>query len=252
MVKISKNDRVLEIVLNRPEVRNALNQEMILELTGVFKNASESEDVLVIVVKGSGKSFCAGADLNYMKSFLNSSKKENIEDATILSNLFETIDNCPHPIIAKVHGAATGGGIGIVSLCDIVACEKQTKFIFAEARVGIVPSVISSYVLSKLGYSSAMELMLTGDTFDATTALNKNLVHFVGNDSEVDEYILKKIDSFNNVGYNATRHTKRLIKKINKHSIPEDLKNYCIELIADVRVSEEAKKGIESFFKKRK
>ncbi len=252
MLKVSKNNRVVEIVLNRPEVRNALNREMILKLTEAFKDVSKSKDVLVVVVKGAGKSFCSGADLNYMRSFINSSREENVEDATILSNLFETIDKCPHPIIAKVHGAASGGGIGIVSLCDIVACEIQTKFLFAEAKVGIVPSVISSYVLFKLGYSSAMELMLTGDTFDATTALNKNLVHFVGNDLQVDEYILKKIDSFNNVGYSATRHTKRLIKKINRHSIPDDLKNYCIELIADVRVSEEARKGIESFFKKRK
>lgn len=252
MVEVTKNNRVVEIVLNRPEVRNALNKEMILKLTNAFETVNKDQDVLAVFVKGSGKSFCSGADLNYMKSFINSSREENIKDATALSRLFEAIDSCPHPIIAKVQGAATGGGVGIVSLCDIVACESKTKFIFAEAKVGIVPSVISSYVLSKLGYSSAMELMLTGDVFDATTALNKNLVHFVGNESEIDEYISKKIDSLSSVGYNAVRHTKKLIKKINRHLIPDDLKQYCIELIADVRVSEEAKKGISSFFEKRK
>ncbi len=250
MVKVSNKNKVVEILLDRPKVRNAMNEEMIKEITTVFKDLNSSLDVLLIVIKGSGKSFCAGADLNYMKSFIGQSREENIKDATALSKMFEIINDCPHPIIAKVHGHVAGGGVGIVSLCDIVAAVNDTKFSFAEAKIGMVPSVISSYVLFKIGYSSALELMLTGETFNATTAFDKKLVHFVGNLKDVDEYILKKIDEFKSVGYNATRHTKKLIKTIHK-KIPDELKRHCIELIADVRVSKEAQDGIKSFFKNR-
>ena len=250
MLKISNKNKVVEILLDRPKVRNALNKEMIKEITEVFKDLNSSLDILLVVIKGSGKSFCAGADLNYMKSFVGLSKEENIKDATALSEMFEIINDCPHPIIAKVHGHVAGGGIGIVSLCDIVAAVNDTKFSFAEAKLGIVPSVISPYVLFKMGYSSALELMLTGATFNATTAFDKKLVHFVGNTKDVDGYILKKIDEFKNVGYNATRHTKKLIKTIHK-KIPDELKKYCIELIANVRVSKEAQDGIRSFFESR-
>ena len=249
MVKVSEKGKIFDIVLDRPSVLNALDQKMISKISDTFLELNASKNVNGIIISGNGKSFCAGADLNYMKSFASLSREENLKDAKDLSYMFEQIYNCPHPVVVRAQGHIAGGGIGLVSLGDIVACEENAKFSFGEVKLGMVPSVISQYIVNKIGYSSALELMLTGETFDAEKALQKNLVHFVGSSGKVDEFISEKINTINSVGYNALRHTKKLIKKFSETT---DLKRYCIELIADVRTSKEAQERIEKFFKTKK
>ncbi len=176
-IEILKEGCVTTIWLNRPDLHNAMNDVMIAELTEVFQAVGEQTDLKVVVLRGKGKSFCAGADLNYMKGIAGFGFEENVEDGKRLANLFRSIYVCPVPTIAVVHGAAFGGANGILAACDIVIAEENTTFAFSEVKLGIAPATISPFVIRRIGEFGAKELMMTGKRFKGAEAEKWHLVN---------------------------------------------------------------------------
>src|SRR5437870_8755150 len=176
MLIVDVQKPVARVTLDRPDTHNAFNDELIPLVTDAFKELGSRNDVRVIVLGGNGKSFCAGADLNWMKRMVQYSHEENIEDARRLAGMYLAIAKCPKPIVARVHGAALGGGAGLVAACDIPVAASGTLFGFTEVRLGIIPAVISPYVIGKIGVSAARELFLTGERFEAAKAAQIGLV----------------------------------------------------------------------------
>src|SRR5688572_22344099 len=173
----STDGAVMKVELSRPEVHNAFNRLLIAELQEVFQSvgAQPPGEVRVVVLSGSGPSFCAGADVNWMKASLEFTHEENIADATRMADMFATIDKCPIPVVCRAHGAALGGGAGLVAVTDIVVAEEGTRFAFSEAKLGIAPAVISPFVLRKIGQGNARALFFTAERFDAQRALQIGL-----------------------------------------------------------------------------
>ena len=163
-ITLNQNSGVSWLALNRPEIHNAMNAEMIAELTEVYKSFEDTQE-RAVVLTGNGKSFCAGADLNYMKGIAEFGIKENVEDGKRLAKLFKSIYDCPIPTIALVHGSAFGGANGLLAACDIVIAEEDTIFAFSEVKLGIAPATIAPFVIKRIGEFGAKELMMTGKRF---------------------------------------------------------------------------------------
>ena len=237
--------------LNRPEVHNAMNAEMIAELTEVFSSFGKTKDLRAVVLTGNGKSFCAGADLNYMKSIATLGFNENVEDGKKLANLFKSVYDCPIPTIALIHGSAYGGANGLLAACDIVIAELNTTFAFSEVKLGIAPATIAPFVIKRIGEFGAKELMMTGKRFKASEAHKWNLVNHVY-DSEKDENPLNGIiKQFESSAPEAVKETKILIRTIFGKDIEEGI-DFTSKLIAKLRASEEGQEGMAAFLEKRK
>jgi methylglutaconyl-CoA hydratase len=248
---IQKKQDVITIYLNRPDVHNAMNEQLMKDLTSYFKRIYNDIDIRIIVLTGKGKSFCAGADLNWMKSMANYSLEENIQDSKLLSNLFEAIYNCPKPVIAKINGHAFGGGLGLFAVCDIAIAVPNCKFAFSEVKLGIIPSVISTYIARRLNFSNMRRLFITGERFNSEYAEKIGLIDFVVEDEEIDNLIQKYVDILKSSGPIAIKEIKRLINACETMDI-EKYKKYTIETISKLRVSEEGQDGINAFLEKRK
>src|SRR5262245_1675142 len=173
---------VVRVTLNRPDVRNAFNEELIAELTAWAESVEVNGPSRVAVLAGAGKMFCAGADLAWMSKMIAYSHEENVRDARAMAGMFEALDRLPIPLIGRVHGAALGGGVGLAAVCDIVVAAEDAIFGFTEVKLGIIPAVISPYVLAKIGRSAARELFLTGGRFSSSRAREIGLVHAVGDE----------------------------------------------------------------------
>ena len=232
------------MTLNRPEVHNAFNDEMITEAIDLFRGAGD-RDVRAIVLRGSGSNFCAGADLNWMSQMIRYTREQNVRDSSNLARMYATINECELPVIGRIQGAAIGGGVGLVAVCDIVLCTRDAKFGLAEVKLGILPAVISPYVISKIGQTHARALFLTGERFDAERALRIGLVHAIADD--VDDVIKQLMTS----GPEAVRECKKLIAHVAASDLVEAIP-YTIEAIAARRVSEEGQAGMSAFLKKEK
>lgn len=193
---ISKRNNVLYVTLTRPEAHNALNAEMITGLTKTFSEIKKDKSILAAVLTGDGPSFCAGGDLNWMRESLKFKLAQNIKDTQKLSNMYEAIFSCPVPVLAFVQGNVMGGGVGLAAVCDIVAAHPDTKFCFTEVRLGLVPSVISPYVLRKMPESAARPLMLTAEVFKADHAHKINFVHFVGDKRSEPNFYREQTESY--------------------------------------------------------
>jgi methylglutaconyl-CoA hydratase len=248
-----KND-VAEVSLNRPEVHNAFNETLIAELTDTFRDLAANDKVRVVVLSGEGKSFCAGADLNWMSKMKNYSMEQNIEDSRKLADMFHTINECPKAVIGKVHGAALGGGVGLVAVCDYVIATMDTKFGLTEVQLGLVPAVISPFVLAKMGESYARVWFMSGDRFTAERAEHMNLIH----DTAYDHATLQlrtrhAVRDFLRAGPNAAREAKKLIADVQKlQGNREKLVQHTSEVIARLRVSKEGQEGMEALLVKTK
>lgn len=240
---------VWEIRLNRPEIHNAFNDELIGKITEAFKNLSKNKEARLIVLTGEGRSFCAGADLNWMKSMVNYTEEENKQDSEKLYEMFEAIDQCPVPIMAAVNGHALGGGMGLVSVCDFALTHEKTKFGFTETRLGLIPSVISSFCMAKIGENQARAWFISGERFDASQAKNMGLVHDVCTVEEFESKKTEWIDSFLQAGPIAARAAKRLVRDIKSES---DIKKYTCSEIARLRISQEGQEGMNALLEKRK
>lgn len=250
-IEITKNENIATISLNRPDFHNALNEQLMIELTKCFNEFSNDENIRIIVLTGKGKSFCAGADLNWMKSMVKYSMKKNIEDSALLLDLFESIYSCPKPVIGRVNGHAFGGGLGLFAVCDIVIAVPDCKFAFSEVKLGIIPSVISTYVARKISLSNMRRLFLTGERFDSNYAKEIGLVDFVVPENELNKQVDKYAKILLSSGPKAITEVKKLVGTYEKMKIT-DYKKHTVEKISELRVSDEGQEGINSFLEKRK
>ncbi len=241
---------VARVTLNRPDVRNAFNEELIAELTA-WTEARGWGEARVVVMAGAGRVFCAGADLAWMSKMVGYSREENVRDARALGRLLEALDAMPVPLIGRVHGAALGGGTGLAAVCDIVVAADDAVFGFTEAKLGIVPAVISPFVLARIGQSAARELFLTAARFPAARAKEIGLVHAVAAapdlDTVIDAYIRELLTS----APGAIAGAKALIAEVAGRS-PVEVGDVTAETIARHRVSDEGQAGMRAFLEKRK
>jgi methylglutaconyl-CoA hydratase len=249
-IDIEKEKDIITISLNRPEVHNAMNEQMMRELTDCFKNFSNDDKVRIIILTGNGKSFCAGADLNWMKNMLHYSKDENIRDSRLLLDLYESIYQCPKAVIAKVNGHAFGGGLGLFAVCDIAIAIPECKFAFSEVKLGIIPSVISTYVIRRINtLAQVRRLFVTGERFNSDYAEKIGLIDFIIPGEEIDKKIQKYVSILRSSGPKAIGEVKKLLNSYEKCSI-EDYKEHTVTKIAELRVSDEGQEGINAFLEK--
>lgn len=250
-ITYSKEDSVARVTLNRPEIHNAFNEVMIQELIDVFKDISKDKDTRVVVLTGNGKSFCAGADLNWMKKVVDFSYEENLKESLDLAELFYLIYSLPKPTIARVNGAAIGGGAGLVAVCDLVIASEKAKFSLSEVKLGLVPACISPYEVRRVGEKNCRELFLTGERIDAQKALDFGLVNQVVPHDDLDKAVDELVKQLSNSGPNALAMCKKLLQNVPLMSF-EEVKKYTAEMIASLRMSDEGQEGMNAFLEKRK
>ena len=238
------------VTLNRPEVHNAFNEALIAELQEAFTRLSEAEDIRAVVLQGAGRSFCAGADLNWMRASLEFTHEQNVADALRMADMFRAIDACRHPVIGRIHGAALGGGAGLTAVCDIAIASDDCRFGFTEARLGIAPAVISPFATRKIGESHARALFVTAERFDAHRALAIGLVHQVVPQAELDDAVQSALRNIFLSGPAGVRAAKRLAMSV--LSLPDaEARDLTAQTIAGLRVSDEGQEGIRAFLEKR-
>lgn len=250
---------LVRVTMARPESRNAFNPAMIAELTQAFTDltAAATEDdpsgegPRVVLLSGEGRVFSAGADLEWMRSMAGYALEDNLADATRLAALFRAIRDCPLPVLARVQGAAMGGGSGLVAACDIAVAAEGTVFAFSEARLGIVPAVISPFVLPKIGSGAARELFLTGERFDARRALAIGLINRVVPESELDAAIAERLSALLAAAPGAQSAIKRLIPYVASEGDSPASRAFTARLIADRRASREGQEGMAAFLERR-
>ena len=242
---------VLTVELNRPEQHNAMNPAIMNELTRVFNDLPGRADVRVVVLTGRGRSFCAGADLAFMRAAADYTFSQNVADGQAIFDLMLAIDRCPQPVVGRVNGPAIGGGVGLVSCCDIVVAVERATFAFSEARLGIVPAVISPFVLSRIGPSHARELFLTGERFDARRAQAVGLVHHVVAEEVLDATVADRVGQLLQAAPGAQAAVKELIHTV-AFRPKESMREVTAETIARRRASDEGREGMSAFLEKRK
>ena len=250
-IEVHRGKDVVTVCLNRPDVHNAMNEQLMKELTDCFKELSRDDKVRVIILTGNGKSFCAGADLNWMKSMAKYSKEENIQDSRLLLYLYDTIYTCPKPVIGRVNGHAFGGGLGLFAVCDITIAIPDCKFAFSEVKLGIIPSVISTYIVRRTGLSNIKRLFITGQRFNSEYAKEVGLIDYVVQEKDLDEQVQIYVELLRSSGPKAIEEVKKLIDAYEKMDI-EKYKEHTVKKIAELRVSEEGQEGINAFLEKRK
>lgn len=240
------------VTLNRPDVRNAFNDEVIAELAAVFLELGKRNEVRCIVLAGNGPAFCAGADLNWMKRMAGYTREENLEDASQLARMLEVIYRCPKPTIAKVHGDVYAGGTGLVAACDMALSADTAGYCLSEVKLGLIPATISPYVIRAMGARAAHRYFLTAERFSADEALRIGLVHEVVKAEELDAKVAALAQALVQAGPEAVKACKKLLHDVAGHDITPGLVRRTVEGIADIRVSEEGREGIQSFLGKRK
>jgi methylglutaconyl-CoA hydratase len=253
LLRIEHDLGVARVTLARPGVRNALNAALIAELTATFASlADETPDMLrAVVLAGDGEGFCAGADVTWMRASLHLSVAENEADATRLAEMLEAIDACPVPVIARVHGAALGGGMGLCAVADVVVSTADATFGFTETRLGILPAVISPFVLARIGEGHARALFPSGERFDAGRASQIGLVHEVLPDiPSMDRRIAEIVDGIRAAGPTAARAAKAIIREQRGLDAAER-RHLTVQAIARQRTSAEGQEGLAAFLEKR-
>ena len=239
-LRIERDDGVLRLTLARPETRNAFDADLIAELAEAFVDVGRSR---AVVLAGEGQSFCAGADVEWMRASADLDYEANVADANALRGMLDAIDRCPAPVLTRVQGHALGGGAGLVACSDIAVADASAVFGFPEVKLGIIPSVISPYVLAKIGPSAARRYFVTGERFDAATALRIGLVHEVPTD--LDTAVEAILGELRTSGPRAARHAKRLV--LDRPDGPETARR-----IAERRASDEGQEGLKAFLERRK
>jgi len=241
---------VTTVTLNRPDVRNAFNEDLIRDLTEWAASVPSDGSVRVVVLRGAGASFCAGADLQWMSRMAGYSRDENLADARLAASMFLALDSLPVPVIGRVHGAALGGGAGLAAICDVVVAAEDAMFGFTEVVLGILPAMISPYVVRKIGLSAARELCLSGVRFSAAKARDIGLVHDVVTSDRLDLSVDRHVAQFLKAAPSAVAATKRLLSQV-AGKTPADVLEHTVEAIATQRVSPEGQEGMRAFMEKR-
>jgi methylglutaconyl-CoA hydratase len=239
------------LTLNRPNVRNAFNEHVIEELTAWAEAVAVDDEVRVAVLAGQGSAFCAGADLTWMASMGSYTHTENVRDATAMARMYSAIDRLPIPLVGRIHGVALGGGAGLAAVCDIVVADEHAVFGFTEVKVGILPAVVSPYVLAKIGASAARELFLTGMRFNAARAKEIGLVHAVVSADQLDRRVADYVQEILSAAPEAVATAKELLKKVVGRPV-QDTIGLTTDTIAVRRASPEGQEGMRAFLEKRK
>ncbi|MBV9277869.1 MAG: enoyl-CoA hydratase/isomerase family protein [Candidatus Eremiobacteraeota bacterium] len=250
ILEVSTSDSIARVTLNRPDVRNAFNAELIAELHRTFERLNTDGSLRAVILSGAGKTFCGGADINWMRESLELSREENVSEAKRMSDMFATIDRCSRPVIARVHGAALGGGAGLVAVCDVAISADDALFGFTETKLGILPAVISPFVLRKIGVSHARALFLTGERFGAERAATIGLVHEVVRLEDLDTAVDHVVEEIKAGGRQAIARAKQTIAEVSAD--PKDAREITSQAIAQQRTSPEGQEGLRAFLERRK
>lgn len=246
----SDEGAVATVTLARPDSHNALNADLIEELTRCFEEISDDERVRVVVLAGEGRSFCAGADVGYMRETAGFSYEDNLEDARKLAMMFWTVDECPKPVVAKVHGVAMGGGAGLAAVADVAVVDAETRFAFSEVRLGIAPATIAPFVVRKIGASHARSLFLTGERFGADRAREIGLAHYVVAHDELDAAVGEKVAELLRGGPVAQATVKAMLRRL-ETTEPMEAPGLTSRVISELRTGEEGQEGLAAFLEKR-
>lgn len=250
-LSIGHGNTVATVTLARPDTRNALNAGLIEELRHCMKELAEDNNVRMVVLTGEGNFFCAGADIGYMRDTASFSYEENLEDARRLAAMFGAVDECPKPIVARIQGAAIGGGLGLVAAADVAVVQEGTVFAFSEVRLGISPATIAPFVARKIGHSQVRALFLTGERFDAVRAQAIGLVHEVASEEDLDAVVQEKVEGLLSGGPEALAATKALLREL-RDAAPSEVIEITARRIAELRTGEEGQEGLGAFLEKRK
>ena len=251
MLQTEISEGVATMRMNRPDVHNAFDDALIAALTAELRRLDQLPEARVIVLAANGKSFCAGADLNWMRRMGKYSQEENLRDAMALAGLMRTLDGLKKPTIARVQGAAFGGGVGLVACCDIAIASTEAAFSLSEVRLGLIPSVISPYVIAAIGEREARRYFLTAERFDAAEARRIGLVHDVVGSSALDETVARISGQLLKGGPQALAAAKKLIADVSRRSMDDALSADTARRIAAIRVESEGQEGLAAFMEKR-
>ncbi|MDD3450072.1 MAG: enoyl-CoA hydratase/isomerase family protein [Gammaproteobacteria bacterium] len=250
-VKVAVERGVASVTLNRPAVHNAFDDALIARLTEALRETGEDPGVRVVVLRGAGKSFSAGADLNWMRRMAGYSRTQNLADAMALAELLRTLDTLPRPTIAAVHGAAFGGGVGLAAACDIAVAAETATFSLSEVRLGLIPAVIGPYVVAAIGARQARRYFLTAERFDAGEARRVGLVHEVTAPEALEARVAAIAAELLRGGPAALGAAKKLVAGVAGRAVDETLMADTARRIADIRAGEEGREGVEAFLEKR-
>ena len=250
-IELHRDGAIARLWLNRPEQHNSLAAELAAELTSALHELALDATVRVVVLGGRGPSFCAGADIGLMKASAHATFDQNLAEAERLAGLFSTLADLPKPTIARLHGNVLGGGVGLACACDLAVAADDARLGLTEVRLGILPAIISPYVIRRLGDRSARELMLTGERMDAATALRYRLVHHVVPAADLDDKVDDRIRALMAGAPHAQARVKTLLE-LWADSTWEEYRSGLPRVLAEVRAGEEAKEGLGAFFEKRK
>ncbi len=249
---VTQQGAVATVTLNRPDVRNAFNDEVIHELAQAFTELGARDDVRAIVLGAAGTAFCAGADLNWMRRMAGYSRAENLADAGQLAEMLRVIYACPKPTIARIQGDAIAGGMGLVAACDIAVSVDTANFCLSEVKLGLIPATISPYVIRAMGARAAHRYFLTAERFSAAEAQRIGFVHEVVSAEQLDAKVEELSRALCSASPHAVRACKRLVQDVAQREIDEDLIAGTVEQIADIRSSAQGREGVQSFLEKRK
>lgn len=252
IVRIERDGDVARVTLNRPELNNALNEALIDALHAAFEYIARDGSISMMVLAGEGKSLCAGADINWMRKAATYTREDNVKDAMPLVRMLSALDRMPQTTVARVQGPIYGGGIGIVAACDIAIGVSDATFCLSEVRLGIVPGMISPYVLRAIGERTARRYFQTAEVFDAQEAMRIGLLHEVVAPDVLDERIAKLLKQLKSGAPGARAIAKKLAADVAGRPIDEALMSETAQLIADVRARPEAREGLSAFLEKRK
>lgn len=250
-LQVDRRGPVEYLTLNRPEVRNAFNGDVVRELSRWAEGVRAGAGPRAVVLAGAGPAFCAGGDLEWMAKAASFTRDENLADASAMAAMFAALNHLPVPLIGRVHGAAMGGGVGLAAVCDIVVAAENASFALSEVRLGLVPSVIGPFVLAKIGRSAARELFLTGARFGARRALEVGLVHEVVPEAGLDEAIGRHVQALLAAGPEAVSAAKALIERVAGLDT-DQAAPITVEAITARRTSREGQEGMRAFLEKRK
>jgi methylglutaconyl-CoA hydratase len=249
---VTITDRIGQVTLDRPDVRNAFNEQSIAELALAFDELGRNELVRAIVLAANGPAFCAGADLNWMKKMAGYSDSENRADAMRLADMLRTIYLCPKPVVAKVQGDCYAGGMGLVAACDVAVAVDTANFCLSEVKLGLIPATISPYVIKAMGEQAARRYFLTAERFDANEAHRIGFVHETVPAEELDTQVAAIVQALANNSPNAVREAKQLVREIVGQPVTEALLEDTANRIAGIRASLEGREGVASFLEKRR
>jgi len=250
-ITIDRRENVTYVSFSRPDVRNAFNSSMIYELLDVFAKLKDDDSVRVVVLTGKGKSYCAGADLNWMREVKDFTYEQNLRESLALADMLHAIYSFPKPTVGRINGAAIGGGTGLVAVTDVAIAAESAVFSFSEVKIGVVPACISPYVIKRVGEGKAREFFLTGERLTAARVLEAGLVNQVVPDAGLDDAVAKMVQQLLSSGPAALGVCKELIQTVVEQDVDE-YKKYTAEVIARLRMSDEAQEGMDAFLNKRK